>query len=86
MKSNCITGKICYLDEDLALEALIQFYIRNSTQIASGPVNVYHCPECNEWHFTSKDAPNPNLIDKETTRRILEERRAYSWEQKFKKY
>ncbi|MEM6831684.1 MAG: hypothetical protein AAGA66_09710 [Bacteroidota bacterium] len=79
----CVTGKIGYRTEELAKEALIQNHIRRSHRDGSGPINVYQCNECGEWHFTSKGDTADFLTDKEVMERIKREQRALDWEGRF---
>ncbi|MEQ9467884.1 MAG: hypothetical protein RLN88_10770 [Ekhidna sp.] len=84
MKSRCISGKLSFAVESLAIEALIQNHIRNSYRDGQGPVNIYLCEDCGEWHFTSKGSKHHLLNDPEVRERIDSERRAYEWEQRLK--
>lgn len=79
----CVTGKIGYETEELATEALIQNRIRNNHREGSGPINVYQCAECSEWHFTSKGEASKALKNPETVERIRKERQMMEWSDKF---
>ena len=79
----CSTQKRPYDDETMAVEALIQWYIRNDSRSA-GPTNVYQCEECGYWHFTSKGGLHEKLLDPEVKKYIEREKRAFEWEQKLK--
>ena len=80
----CVTGKTSFESEELALEALVQNYIRHQHRPGAGPQDIYQCPECGDWHFTSRPPTNPFLLKPETINRIKEEGRAFEWERKFK--
>ena len=84
MSNKCISGKRLYADKQLAEEALIQHHIRNEFSNHQGPINVYQCEECGNWHFTSKGNKNILLDDEEVVKRIGKERLAFQWERKFR--
>ncbi len=68
----------------MAIEALIQWHIRNSPGGTDGPKNVYECEECGNWHLTSKGMNHSKLRDSEILEYIRKERRAFEWEQKLR--
>lgn len=78
--SDCVTGKVVYTDEALAIEALIQYHIRNGREVG-GPTNVYRCEDCGSWHFTSQ-GKHESLENTEIKKYIEKERLAYYWERK----
>jgi len=78
----CVTGKRCFEDESIALEALIQHHIINNYPIDQGPKTIYQCSDCGAWHFTSKGEKHEVLLDEKTLRRIKRERQANYWERK----
>ena len=80
----CVSNKRSFADQQLALEALIQYHIRNEFTHDQGPINVYQCTDCGNWHFTSKGEKADILNQKETIEQIKRERRAYQWEQKLR--
>ena len=79
-----VTRKRSFLTEDMALEALFQNHIRNNYHTGQGPINVYLCEECGDWHFTSKGEMHPTLSDSLDNGDLKAERDAFFWEQKFK--
>jgi len=80
----CTSGKRCFEEEFLALEALIQNHIINDYPDGDGPLNIYKCTECANWHFTSKGLPHDVLTDPEMIARIMKEKRANYWERKLR--
>lgn len=82
--SSCTSGKRSFGALQLAEEALIQHHVRNDYKDGEGPVNVYQCDDCNEWHFTSKGSKHELFWDSEIQKRIKSERRAFQWEQKLR--
>lgn len=82
--NTCVSGKRSYASQNIALEALIQNRIRNKYVEGQGPVNVYACEECGQWHFTSRGNMATKLNDPEVRRRIDLEGEAFDWEQKLR--
>ncbi|MEQ6168584.1 MULTISPECIES: hypothetical protein [unclassified Ekhidna] len=80
----CSSGKRAFDSVALAEEALIQHHIRNDYKKGEGPINIYECKECGNWHFTSKGIEHELFNDQEIVRRIESERRAFLWEQKLR--
>lgn len=84
MNNNCTTGKRSFDNKSLAEEALIQHHIRNSYKTGEGPINVYECDDCGNWHFTSKGIKNELFSDAEIVKKIQSERIGYQWERKIR--
>ncbi|MEO9868856.1 hypothetical protein [Ekhidna sp.] len=82
--SNCVSGKVRFELKELAEESLIQHHIRNNYQRGQGPLNVYQCLDCGNWHFTSKGDSHEMFEDPEVIRKINHERRGLEWEQRLK--
>ena len=81
----CPTGKVMYHSMSLAEDALIDSWIRNNFIIGSGPVNVYQCDECGNYHFTSKGEMNGRLRDDWDSGRIKKQRLAFQLESKLRR-
>ncbi|MGB3465267.1 MAG: hypothetical protein WBA74_08355 [Cyclobacteriaceae bacterium] len=81
---NCSTGKRMYDTEDLAVEALIANRSRFHHGDNSGPINVYQCDDCGNWHFTSRGPEHPLLHSDEVQKRISLNREAGYWERKLR--
>ena len=69
-----------YETQLLAVEALIQNHIINNYRAGQGPINVYQCDECGNWHFTSKGVKSEIFDDPEMIKMIEREKRALNWE------
>lgn len=76
----CVTGKNGYNSEEEALESLIQNHIHKNHRKGAGPVNVYQCKECKEWHFTSKGVLHSLFDDPQVVQRITDEQKKRAWE------
>jgi hypothetical protein len=82
MKS-CTTGKRSYLTYELAEEALIGANINFNTE--KGPVGIYQCEDCGQFHLTSKGAINKRLEQMQKEGEIQKQKEAKWWEEKFKR-
>jgi len=77
--ANCVTGKNRYDSEELAKEALIENRIRNNHRDGSGPLNIYQCQDCSDWHFTSSGSEADFLQDPAIVERIKRQRKLFDW-------
>jgi hypothetical protein len=84
MTGRCISGKIKYRTQTLAEDALIEAWIQNDYHPGRGPVNVYQCDDCGEFHFTSKGPMNNKLANEMATKSFQLRKQASRWERKFK--
>ncbi len=80
----CVTGKNAHESEKLALDSLIQNHIRHNHRKGSGPINVYQCHECGQWHFTSKGSVTEVLKDPEVIKSMQKERKLGEWENEWR--
>ena len=83
MLVNCVTGKVCYETRDEAIQALINNWIEKNHRIGMGPINVYKCPECGNWHLTSKGSKAAELIEALENGKIERERKMLDWKGNF---
>ncbi|MEL6558418.1 MAG: hypothetical protein AAFQ94_09555 [Bacteroidota bacterium] len=81
---NCVTGKRSYYTKELAEEALIANRSRYHHGDDSGPINVYQCEHCNQWHFTSKGPKSELLESPDVKKNINLNREANYWERKLR--
>lgn len=84
MGLKCSSGKTAYHSESLALEALEELWSRASFRKGEGPVTVYLCEECAQYHFTSKGTVHERLSDLLNSGRLDRLRESAKWEEKFK--
>lgn len=80
---DCPTGKICHISKELAEEALVENRARNNFGAAAGPINIYECEVCHNFHFTSKGTPHEMLSDPEVQTKIDRMKIQHHWERKF---
>lgn len=78
----CITGKKQYDTKALAEEALVAHRSRFIFRDNSGPIAVYQCDDCGEWHFTSQGPVSEVLMSSETKKLIKTQQDADYWVKK----
>ncbi|HOX84140.1 MAG TPA: hypothetical protein PLJ60_20925 [Chryseolinea sp.] len=81
----CISGKKVFPSEQIAEDALIEAWGRNSYPAGSGPVAVYKCDDCGFYHFTSQGKMNGRLSSEINAGRIKLQQEVNYWERKLKK-
>lgn len=81
----CVTGKIRYSDATLAEDALIELWTANEYGPAQGPIAIYRCDDCGDYHFTSQGPMNSKLDAYLKSPSFKRRKLAQSWEQKLKK-
>ena len=80
----CATGKRLYPNEQLAEDALIEAHIHFDYRAGGGPVAVYLCDECGEYHLTSQGPMNTQLALQLKNGAIQKQKEAGRWQNKFK--
>jgi hypothetical protein len=81
----CPSGKVIYFSQTLAEDALLEAWIRNHYTKGQGPVNVYQCEDCGNFHLTSKGEMNHQLKQSIDNGQIERSRRAYYLENKLRR-
>jgi hypothetical protein len=81
----CPSNKVIYMSHALAEDALIESWIRNNYALGTGPLNVYQCDDCGNFHFTSKGAMNERLKREWDNGSIARARRAFDLEAKLRR-
>lgn len=80
--SSCPSGKRSFYNQSLAEEALVEHLIRFNHPEGTGPVNVYLCDDCGEYHFTSK-GPMSELLSKKSEY-IQKQQFSRNWENRLR--
>lgn len=78
----CISGKLGFESREEAEEALVENHIHYKHRSGMGPLNVYPCMDCGQWHFTSKGPMNQQLQDARA--RIEKMQKHDFWKDKFR--
>lgn len=81
----CITGKRCYINLELAEEALVGAHIAYDYGKGGGPVNLYQCEDCGYYHFTSRGEMNERLKRMLHEGEIRRQKDANWWEERLRK-
>lgn len=80
----CPSGKRSYSTQELAEEALIQARTAYDYPDGQGPVAVYRCEDCGEFHLTSRGPMNARLAAFLSEGKIDLHKEARKWEDKFR--
>ncbi len=83
-RSSCITRKVMYPTAELAEEALIELWMKNDYQPMQGPIAVYKCEDCGEYHHTSRPPMSDKLAKALAGDKMKIQREANKWLEKFK--
>ena len=81
----CVTQKKSYRTQEIAEDALIEAWINFDYRIGNGPVAVYRCDDCGEFHLTSTGPMNARLTDAIESGSIKRQKDANQWASKFKR-
>lgn len=81
----CTSGKRAYTTEAMAEDALIEAWSRYRYNQGQGPVAVYNCEDCGQWHFTSQGVMNQRLAELLKAGKIDRSREAEHWQHKLKR-
>jgi hypothetical protein len=82
---NCITGKKRYPSEQIAEDALIEARTQFDYPANNGPIAVYRCEDCGDYHLTSKGKMNERLAKSLAEGAIQKQKEANFWLNKFRK-
>ncbi|MCU0358878.1 MAG: hypothetical protein MUE95_15020 [Cyclobacteriaceae bacterium] len=83
--NKCISGKKSYPTQEMAEEALIDAHIVYDYGRTSGPIAVYLCEDCGQYHLTSAGIMNEKLAQYRKDGTLEKLRRARQWEGKYRK-
>lgn len=81
----CATGKRVYASQEMAEEVLIEAWTRYEYKGNQGPIAVYRCDDCGQYHLTSRGPMNERLAAALADGRISKQKEARRWEDKFKR-
>jgi hypothetical protein len=82
----CVTQKKCYSTKEIAEDALIEAWISFDYSRGNGPVAVYQCDDCGEFHLTSNGPINNRLAQAIESGFIKRQKEAIQWQNKFKRH
>lgn len=81
----CSSGKNKYHSEEAAEDALLELWLKNNYGSGQGPVGVYRCDDCGEFHLTSKGVMTGRLLDIIRSEKFKRQQEAKNWEEKIKR-
>jgi ABC-type ATPase with predicted acetyltransferase domain len=81
----CVSGKRAYTDQLVAEEALIEANIQYDYTRGNGPVAVYQCDYCGQFHLTSRGPANERLTSLIKEGKLAAMKQSSRWTAKFKK-
>ena len=74
-----------YATQEMAEDALIAAWTRFSFHEHHGPIAVYKCEDCGNYHFTSRPPMNTRLAEALKSGLIKRQSEANRWEEKWKR-
>ena len=83
--ASCSSGKRGYVTESVAKDALIEARTRYGGEKEGGPVAVYRCDDCGQFHLTSKGTMNPKLTAYIKEGKLKLNQEAGRWMEKLKR-
>ena len=83
--ASCSSGKRGYVTESVAEDALIEARTRYGGEKEGGPVAVYRCDDCGQFHLTSKGPMNPKLTAYIKEGKLKLNQEAGRWMEKLKR-
>jgi hypothetical protein len=61
--AKCVSHKNSYATATLAEDALIEAHTRFDFAPGQGPIAIYRCDDCGEYHLTSRGPQNEKLTE-----------------------
>jgi hypothetical protein len=83
--AQCVTGKKMYPTAQMAEDALIEAWVKNDYPAGKGPISIYKCEDCGNFHLTSSGTINPSLSSFINDGKLKLRKEANYWLDKFKK-
>jgi hypothetical protein len=83
--SRCISGKRVYASQEIAEDVLIEAWTRYEYNNNTGPISVYKCDDCGNYHLTSRGPMNERLAKALADGKIRQQKEARRWEDRFRK-
>jgi hypothetical protein len=80
----CLSHKRVYLTKEMAETALLEARARYTYGNRTGPVAVYHCEDCGQYHLTSSGAVNEKLAEAQLSGTLKRQQVAQEWLDKLK--
>lgn len=81
----CVSGKRMYPSQEVAEEVLIESWTRYGYSGGNGPISVYLCDDCGQFHLTSRGPVNSRLSEALQNGKIDRQKEADRWSERFKR-
>ncbi len=81
----CVSNKKVYPTREIAEGALIEAHTQFEYTQGSGPIAVYQCEDCENYHLTSQGPMNQKLAELLKDGKIQRQKEANQWLNKIKK-
>ncbi len=78
-------AKRSYATEEIAVEALIGAHTHFNFNNGAGPISVYQCDDCGQYHLTSREPMNEKLASLLKEGKINQQKEADHWERKWRR-
>lgn len=82
---HCVSGKRMYSSQQVAEEVLIEAWTRYEYSEGNGPVAVYKCEDCGQYHLTSRGPMNDKLSAALSGGKIQRQKEADRWLDKIRR-
>ena len=83
--NRCISGKRMYSSQQVAEDVLIESWTRFDYTASNGPLSVYKCDDCGQFHLTSAGPMNERLSKALAEGGIRRQKEADRWLDKLKR-
>ncbi len=83
--AQCVSGKKMYVSQEVAEDVLIETRTKFEYAPDQGPVAVYKCEDCGQYHLTSKGIMNVKLSQALAEGKIQLQKEANKWLDKLKR-
>lgn len=83
--ASCVSGKKMYATREIAEDVLIETHTRFDYGPAGGPIAVYQCEDCGQFHLTSRGPMNEKLAVALSDGKIKRQKEADQWLNKLKR-
>ena len=81
----CSSGKRMYVTEQMAEDVLVETWTRFEFVGNNGPISVYRCEDCGQYHLTSRGPMNERLSKALAEGKIQRQKEADRWLEKWKR-
>jgi hypothetical protein len=81
----CVSNKKAYPTKEIAIDALLEAHTQFEYSQGKGPIAVYRCEDCGNYHLTSQGPMEPRLEQGMKAGTLQRQKEAQQWLNKLKK-